>query len=256
MSRIIQRGFKTHSHIFFIGISLTGLCIIGLLAFRAPPPLARSSYEKYLVGSVFGAICGLGIFAGLFPSRCTHITTRNSYHRLESRMHIREKKKILKMVNGHHPSCEHYSSHVLHIDDRKFCSGCTGMIIGAIIALILDFLYFFIGYEIGNISSLLVGVGAFSVGCSFIFFFSIDLRSGAARLILNAYFVFATALLLIGIDGKAGSLILNLYLLLLIVYWIITRMIISQQNHKQICSRCKLKPCVLSLSTKENDRNN
>ena len=253
---MIQIGFKTYSPIFFIVISLTGLCIINLLAFRTPIPLERPSYEKYLVGSIFGAICALGIFAGLTPSRCTHITTRKRYHRLESRAHARAKKKILNNVNGHHPSCEQYSSHVLHVDDRTFCSGCTGMIIGAIIALIINFFYFFIGFQIGEISSVLVGLGTFSVGCSLIIFFSIDLRSGAARLILNAYFAFATTLLLIGIDGKAGSLTLNLYLLLFVVYWIITRITISQQNHKQICSKCRLRPCIMSLSAKEHNRDN
>ena len=157
------------------------------------------------------------------------------------------------MVEGHHPCCEYYSSHVLHINDKMFCSGCTGIIIGAIFALVIDSFYFFVGFQFAEQSSVLIWLGVFGVGCSLILFTLSDLKSGEIRLSLNTVFVLAAALLLIGVDGRAGSLLLDLYLLLLIVYWIITRIIISQRNHKLICSKCRLRSCVMSSLTKQHD---
>jgi hypothetical protein len=211
-------------------VSIFGLLIMLLFAFN--PPLINESFllRKFLIGSVFSFICIFGAFAALFPSLCSKVFcfqtdgVKDASHRTKSA--------------SHHPDCREFSTHVIHMNDRTLCAACTGLLLGALIALIGTILCFFSGLCIEKVSfaAVLIGVAGIILG-----FLQFKFR-GFIRLTLNVFFVLGAFLILVGIDELTKSLPIDLFLAALVVFWIVTRIQISQWDHWRICSNCE-SPC-------------
>lgn len=223
---------KTRNSIiaFDVGVSVFGLFIVLMLAVN--PPISHESlfWQKPLVGFVFSLICVLGILAALFPRRCSQ-----TFH------FQRESSGLVSRrvsATSHHPNCEEFSAHVIHINSHTLCAACTGLLLGAIMALVGTVLYFFSGWRIEGTGFpiVLIGVMATILG-----FLQLKLR-GFARLTLNVFFVLGAFLILVGIDELTGSLLIDIFIEAFIVFWILTRIQLSQWDHWRICSRCK-SPC-------------
>jgi hypothetical protein len=112
------------------------------------------------------------------------------------------------------------------------------LLLGGLIAIIGTVFYFFDGWHAEGISFPLVLIGVIGVAFGFI---QLEFRS-FVRLMLNTLFVLGAFLILVGIDELAKSLFVELLLAAFIVFWILTRIQISQWDHWRICSGCKL-PC-------------
>ena len=121
---------------------------------------------------------------------------------------------------------------------RTLCAACTGLLLGALIALIGTAFLFFGGWPIGEVGlpAVLIGVIGTVLG-----FFQLKFR-GFIRLVLNVFFVLGAFLILVGIDELTGSLFVDLFLVAFIVFWILTRIQLSQWDHWRICHDCK-SPC-------------
>lgn len=213
-----------------IAISLCGLFVVLMLAFDAPVIHENFIWRKPLVGSVFSLICVLGIFAALFPSQCSqtlHFRGENT-HSTSHRTHD----------PSHHPDCEGFSGHVIKIRGHRLCAACTGLLLGALIALIGTAFYFFGGGHAEGSGLQIVLIGAVGIVLGF---FQLKFRS-FARLTLNVFFVLGAFLILVGIDEITESLFIDLFLVALIVFWILTRIQLSQWDHQRICSSCE-SPC-------------
>jgi hypothetical protein len=63
--------------------------------------------------------------------------------------------------------------------------------------------------------------------------------SGYARLSANVFFVFAACLTLMGIDHLVESIFLDIYVIALAVFWLWTRIMISEWDHGRICIGCQ-----------------
>lgn len=191
-------------------------------------------------------ICLLGIIAGVSPSRCSRTHRhfkRNHYNRHEEKNQTENGETMIR-VEGHHPSCENFSTHILSLGGKLYCTGCTGMVIGAIISLLASFLFLFAGFQIEVAETIFwLGFSGVAFGLLQLLF---NLRNKISRLFLNIFFVLGAFFLLIGADEISGNFVLELYLLILIVYWIITRTLVSQWKHREVCSSCSLESCQFS----------
>jgi len=216
--------------IFAISVSIFGLLLIILFALNPPMPRENFSWRKPLVGTVFSLICIFGIIAAIFPKQCSHTfdfrkaSPNSSSHQIS--------------IKAHHPDCEEFSTHVIYVGNRTFCAACTGLLLGAVIALGGTMFYFFGGWHIEMVSSLTVLIG---IVATILGFFQLKF-SGYTRFMLNTCFVLGAFLILVGIDGLAESLFVDLFLLALIFFWIFTRIELSRWDHWRICSNCK-SPC-------------
>ena len=228
--------------LFFVGISLFSLIILSILTFRFSNIVVGFFFQKEINGILFIIICLLGILIGVFPSKCLgmlHFRTSNA---------VSEKKEqnFLKMkeskFSGHHPTCHHFNSHVLHLKDKMFCAGCTGLVIGAIISLFGTFLYFFLDFYV-EYDAFIFSLGFFGVFCGLLQYRIPKMDSSKIHLFLNVTFVLGAFFLLIGVDQITSNFFLELYLLITILFWIITRITLSQFEHKRICAICDLKKC-------------
>lgn len=214
---------------FALSISLFGLFISLLLALYPPAIREDFIWRKPLVGSVFGLICVLGMFAAVSPKRCSAVNDlRGEEENLVSG-------KAGVTVAGHHLQCAEFSSHVIHIRNHTICAACTGLFIGAFMNLIGVMIYFFFERNIGVSGFAAVVVGTMGVILGFLQLVS----SGPCRLAMNVLFVFGAFMILAGVDKITQSLLVDLFLISLIVFWIWTRIILSRWDHSRTCVKCK-----------------
>jgi len=234
----MSRGINLNSLVIFtVSVSIFGLAVALMLALFPPAPQQNLLLRKPFVGSIFALICIFGITAVFFPERCSEAShsykTGKSMASKAKTPHLHEVSITLK---GHHPDCGRFSEHVVRINRRVFCAACMGLFLGAIMALFGTGFCFFGGYHVEGMSFAMVLIGIPGVILGFL---QLMFR-GFVRLMLNAFFVLATFLILNGVDDLAQSLFVDLFLVVLIVFWLSTRMVLSQWDHWKICHRCKL----------------
>jgi hypothetical protein len=210
-----------------IVISILGLLLTLLFAFTPHLSNENISWRKPLVGSIFSLICVLGIFASLFPSQCSFTLHFKTGNKDASRR---------TLFTSHHPDCKEFTAHIIRLKSHTICAACTGLLCGAIVALIFTFLYFF-----GTLSILTNGLLAILVGVAGVIlgFLQFKFRS-IIRLTLNTCFILGAFLTLVGVDTLTESLFTDFFLMTLIIFWIFTRIQISQWDHWGICSRCEV----------------
>jgi hypothetical protein len=221
-------------------LSFLGLFLILLLTAFPPTFTGDLSWRKTVIGSIFSSICVIGILAVFSPNQCLRI------------LNIGKKKKTVdsdsaKLVShgtstvlqGHHPTCGNYDAHIFRIKGKIFCAACVGLLLGGLLALAGAAVYFFGDWRVAEHSSLMVLLGI--VGVSFgLFQFKFK---NFIRLSVNTIFVLGTLLILIGIDELVHSLIFDLFVVSLIIFWLFTRISLSQWDHERICSDCEIENC-------------
>ncbi len=227
--------------IIFYAISLLSITILAALALTTQPRNAQ--IHKQTISAAFGAICILGIIAGISPSRCnrlfphfqatapTHTETGNTFQ---------DKHRI--SYKGHHPDCGSFSSHVIQISGRTYCAGCAGLVVGAVIALAGT--VFYVSWQ--NLSAQLVAVSFWAglVGVALgLLQYELSVNRASVHFLLNVIFVAGALLLLIGINEMNGSLSLSIYFLLVILFLINARSTLSRLEHEKKCSICKAEDC-------------
>ena len=232
---------------FTLFVSLFGL-FTTLLMIAYPPKVSADVFlRKPLIGSIFVAICAAGIAAALSPRKCsmafdTHVPRATSEHG----------SKILSSAGSktHHPNCGTFSAHTIQFRSNSYCAACSGLAMGASIAVAISVAYFFLGLSIGGLSLVCLTIGSLGPVVGFVQF----TLKGWIRAAANAFFVFGSSLIVIGMDQRAGNFFVDLYMMGLVVLWIITRITISQWDHSRICLICnyqceRKKSSVLPSST-------
>jgi hypothetical protein len=216
--------------LFCIGVSVFGIFLITMWAINPPTHSDNFSWRKPFIGSLFSLICIFGIFAALYPNKCS-----KAFHFREATPSVATRQVLSA---SHHPDCERFSAHVVRTKGRVRCAACTGLFLGAVIALIGAVLYFFIGWQIESARFLSVLIGVLGVIAGFL-----QLRfRGCVRLTLNSSFVLGAFLCLVGIDQASQNVAIDLFSVLLIIFWILTRIQLSQWDHFRICDNCE-SPC-------------
>jgi len=238
--------------LFLLSVSFFGLFMVGTLTLYPPAIQESFPWRKTIVGSIFGLICVLGILAVFSPKKCSQAfhqkkgeaNLRKAHRPKQERGELQAASHIFKLriVHGHHPSCENFSSHEFQVGKRTFCTSCMGLLFGALITLAGTILYFFNEWPITTEILPLIGVGTLSVALGLLRFLLFNVRRRVLRFSLNTFFVLGTFLILIGVDTLIQSLFIDLFLVLLSVFWLFTRIRLSQWDHEKICRACGL-PC-------------
>jgi hypothetical protein len=225
--------------LFMVSVSLFGLLLSIVFAIYPPKLEDNFAFRNMAVGSVFAAVCILGIFAVLHPDSCSGILDfgkRDGYERNARR--VRE-----LALRGHHNTCEGYSSHVLRIGDRRFCATCSGLLVGAIVVLVGIGLYFFGNLQIGETPFMLVSVGAVGLVLGLFYPLIPRFRDGFTRFSVSMLFAVGSFLILVSMEEAAANTSIDFFFIVLTILWILTKMSISQWEHQRICSQCSLASC-------------
>jgi len=229
---------------FFLGVSLFGLGIVMAMTLFSPSVFENFLWQKPLVGSILGLICIFGIFAVLFPRTCSRKISCDGEQHAPRVNSVDSKRK--PTMRGHHPDCERFSAHVFQMGGRSLCAGCTGLFLGGLMALVGTIVYFFCNLNFGQTSILISWIGAAGVVFGLLLLPLFNISRSSIRLFLNAFFAFGSFLILAGIDEIVQSIFVDLFLVVLIVFWLFTRIILSRWNHERICRSCKVKACEFS----------
>lgn len=238
----MRQGINQNSVLIFtLSVSLFGLFTSLMLA-QYPPTIQESFlWRKPLIGLIFSVICVLGIFAAVFPRRCS-----GTFHFRKEKRNLTPDDRSSLALKGHHPDCGKFSAHVIDVSEHRLCAACTGLSLGAVVALIGTAFYFSGGWHIDEMSFHTVVIGVVGVIFGFV-----QLRfRGFIRLCLNALFVVGAFLILVGIDESVQSLFVDTFLIALIVFWLLTRIMLSQWDHSRICQNCE-SPCEILDQRKE-----
>jgi hypothetical protein len=225
---------------YLVIMSLFGLLLVGLLVVYPPRVDDYLLWRKPLIGLAFGLICVFGILAVFFPTRCSRILDFRKEEKPGRPFHDKFAfHGASPSLRGHHPNCGSFAAHVFRIGNKTFCAACTGLLLGGLLALVGTLLYFFGNWRIGHSGSLMVWMGVMGVGFGL---FQFKSRS-FVRLFLNVFFVLGTLLILIGVDNLVHSVATDLFLVALILFWLFTRISLSQRDHERICYACKVVSC-------------
>jgi hypothetical protein len=227
-------------------LSLTGLLLVIALTLFPPTVTENVPWRKTVIGSIFSTLCILGILAVVSPNQCGKIIY-NKKRTVVSDSAKPVSQETANVLQGHHPTCGKYSAHTFRIRDRTFCAACIGLLLGGLIALAGAVVYFFGDWRVAEPDTLLVLLGSFGVGFGLFQFKFKNL----IRLIMNTVFVLGAMLILVGIDKSVHSLIFDLFVFSLIVFWLFTRISLSRWDHEIICSRCETENCEFREHKKE-----
>jgi hypothetical protein len=221
-------------------VSFLGLLLLAVLT-AVPPTVSGNLYwRKPVIGSIFSSICVLGILAVFSPNQCLRILEIGKKNRtVGSDSSKLASHGTSNALQGHHPSCGKYDAHIFRIKDRIFCAACAGLLLGGLLALAGASVYFFGDWRVAGHSSLMVLLGIVGVSLGL---FQFKFRN-LVRLSVNTVFVLGALLVLIGIDELVHSLFFDLFVVSLIVFWLFTRISLSQWDYERICSGCEIENC-------------
>jgi len=215
----------------FLALSIIGLVLIPIMIMQPNLGGEQLDGQRILIGALFSAVCVFGVVAVFYPASC------RSVFRHDPGLPTRAKTPSSDVrIVGHHPSCKNFSGNRIAVGGRVFCAACSGLLVGATLALIGGFVYFFFGFNfnwdsmwpvyLGEIC-MLAGLAQFRV-------------AGVLKLTLNAVFVIGSFVTLAGVDAVRKSLYLDLYVLGLILFFLWFRISLSEWNNRRICRDCQL----------------
>jgi hypothetical protein len=137
-------------------------------------------------------------------------------------------------IVGHHPECEKYNPNRIQFAGRSVCAACSGLLVGAVVALGAAGDYFFVGTRVGvgSVLLLLLCEAVMLLGVAQIFFKSY------IKAIVNLLFVIGSAIALIEVDLLTHNLLLDLYMLGLIAFMLYLRIALSEWHNRRTCQNC------------------
>jgi len=211
--------------------------------FAYHPPTVQETFfwRKPLIGLIFGLICVLGILAVFLPKKCSGLFHVKK-HDLGSFQDSVSKENFFTIV-GHHPNCGNFSAHTFQVGNIRLCGGCTGLFLGLLGALVGTAVYFFGNSHVAQIAHTTLWAGVLGVASGLLQHLLVNVSKSFVRLFLNSFFVLGTFLILIGIDELTQSLVIDLFLIALSLFWLYTRISLSEWSHKKICCSCKVVSC-------------
>lgn len=218
-----NRANNVHLNIYTL-FAWAGL--IFLLFIYLYSPQAEVPYKSVFL-LIFIFICLMGMLAAVYPSKCLKI------FRVETVKEYKCKDKSLKN-RGHHPDCGMFKEHVFTFMDKICCVGCTGLLIGALMAIFTVIIYWFYGaFEI------FFYIGWLVVGFSLLQMIFLKFNNRLFKFLSNLGLVWGSALILVGLLDYSNPLVC-VYFLVYIVLLIWARTAVSQDNHELICANCEV----------------
>jgi len=219
---------------FLLVVSIFGL-VISTALLRNPFSFGTApSYRRALTAFAYDLECIVGILAVLFPIACSRVVgTRFFSAETPQVLGIRATRFLgLLVVHGHHASGSELTKHELFVGGRSFCATCYGLLAGAAVSLTITTAFAVSGWPgwIGTYSAYLVyyvGVAAVVTGLLQPLVAEVGAK---ARFVLAFAFVVGTSLMLLATDLLAANLVADLFVVLLAIFWLLSRISLSHRS--------------------------
>jgi hypothetical protein len=223
---------------FLLIVSVVGLVISTSLLTNPPFFFSAPDYRRILMTLVYDAVCIAGMLAVLFPVTCSRALAGSTGTHLASiesaqALGIRATRLLgLTIIHGHHLSESELKKHELLVKGRSFCATCYGSLTGAVISLIIITAFTVSGWpgwiRIYSVyGAYYVGVAAVITGLLQPLITDVDAKTRFASAFV---FVVGTSLILLATELLAANLLADLFVVLLVVFWLLSRISLSNRN--------------------------
>ena len=215
--------------LFLVAVSIFGLSLVPVLLLQPSLQAYLSPLRRPLVGAIYSVVCIAGVVAVFYPGKCRMMFQKPNV----SPKYSKTSESAVKL-KGHHPDCEKFSANRITIGGSVFCAACSGLLIGAIVAMV-GVVLFSLGFFVlgtGSFWVLVAGEVLMLVGLA-----QIKMR-GYIKMAVNALFVVGSSISLIVADLAAQSLLVDTYVIGLIVFTLWLRILLSEWNNKKMCVGC------------------
>jgi hypothetical protein len=223
---------KKNNIIYYIPFSITAAVLVIVLSLFAQSNINTVGwYDKLFLSVLIIIGCLFGYNLAFHPGFIKKYTkTKKSTEKNQI--------KIKRRREGHHPDCSKFQNHTILINDKKFCTGCLGLSIGCIMAIVLTIIY--LNFDI-TWSSVILYFFIF-IGLILIFLSYIETilprKHQIFHIISNIALVLGFFLVTISIFEITGNKIYGLLGVILSALWLDTRIQLSNWRHSSICSKC------------------
>jgi hypothetical protein len=194
-------------------------------------PTIEFAGRKILVGFIYGFICLGGTFAVFFPGPCSRLVgVRRSGEQYLRGLDARATSIFgVLLLHGHHPpGDERGTTHELRFRGKSFCASCFGLLTGAIMSLMAIVVFLFSDWADGYLAHFLYFLGLGGVALGLV---PALLCVGArTRFVLGMIFVSGTCVMLIAMDVATANLTADLLVVLLVLFWLLSRISLSHRN--------------------------
>jgi hypothetical protein len=216
--------------LFLVAVSVFGLALVPLLLLQPNLQADQSTFRRPLVGAIYCLVCIVGVVAVFYPGKC-----RMMFQKPNFSIDNKNPSASALKFKGHHPDCEEFSANRITIRGSVFCAACSGLLVGAIAAIVGAVLFSlgFVDFGPRSLWVLVAGEVLMLVGLA-----QIKMR-GYIKMVVNALFVVGSCISLVGVDLVGQSLLIDAYVLGLIVFMLWFRILLSEWNNKRICLACR-----------------
>lgn len=215
--------------LFLLAVCVFGLALVPVLLLQPNIQIFLLPFRRPFVSAIYSGVCIAGIVAVFYPGKCRMTFQKPSFSPAFG-------KPTASMVEfkGHHPDCKDFSGNRITVRGSVFCAACSGLLIGAIVAIVSMFLFSLGFLNLGwmNLWVLLFGEALTLIGLAQI------KMNGYVKLTANALFVVGSSLCLIVTDSVGQSLLVDAYVLGMIVFMLWFRISLSEWNNKRTCIKC------------------
>ena len=217
---------------YYLLLSITaGLFILILALFNTTNTTVTTFFDRLIIVGLATIGCLFGVSLAIRPRWYRKPLHRNQIH------YDKVKTKIRNRI-GHHPDCDSFRSHTITINNKKICSGCFGLALGAIIAIILLIIYLFLDIPLSNdiyfsfifISFVIISIVYLEI--------ILSKRSAIIHIISNVLLMLSFFLLTVGIFEITGNRMYGIITVILSFLWLDTRIQLSKWHHMMICYKC------------------
>jgi hypothetical protein len=215
--------------LFLVAVSVFGLLLVPLLLSQPNLQADQSTFRRPLVAAIYSVVCVAGVVAVFYPGKC-----RMVFQKPNVSPNPTKTSAYAVQLRGHHPDCEKFSPNRITIGGRVFCAACSGLLIGAVVAMagVVLFSLGFFGLGTGSLWVLLAGEMLMLLGLAQI------KMGGYVKLAVNALFVVGSYVSLIAADLAAQNLLVDAYVVGFVVFMLWLRISLSEWNNKKTCVAC------------------
>jgi hypothetical protein len=217
--------------VFLLFVSSFGLIVSMIMLEHPVRPTIEFAGRRILVGFIYGLVCLGGMFAVFLPGPCSRLVgVRRSGEQYLRGLDARATSIFaILLLHGHHPlGQESSTTHELRFRGKSFCASCFGLLTGAIMSLMAIVVFLFSDWAGGYLAHFLYFLGLGGVALGLV---PALLGVGArTRFVLGMIFVSGTCVMLIAMDVATANLIADLLVVLLVLFWLISRISLSHRN--------------------------
>ena len=238
MSNILKNQNRIFTF-FLVSISIFSFILVAYLILYPNNLGTKFVLHDFLIASTFIAVCLFGAIASVYPKTCGKIF---SWKLIKTTNNLHSTKSNFK---SHHYPCKSFLNHILKVGKNYSCATCTGLLIGAIFGITGTIVYFYGNFQINGILFLV----AFGIIClSFGLFQSLipKMEGPLPRLFAGILLVLGSYIMLISLDAAGSSTFISLFFIVISIFWVYTKIHLSQREHRKICLNCSKKLCNFS----------